>query len=525
MSALAKILSGPSLSEEEALARLATDMDKLGLEIRPKSTMMPAPPLPKQEVKHQPGASTVTPPQIPAPPPPPGANSPVQGTQPPPQPSGVFTQSRVKLSYSGTLPKVGSDKFELKDEKNLRDFAKNLNKHLPLESLLQRYVDFLSSPQDGKIKYYTVPEIKAKMSIFIPESALMVYDALVRDPNADLNSVFYTLSSKFGSYKKVDIVREQIENILNDTTTPVLDILGQMEVWYNSIIDMPISHVQEEAVYNAMKFLRKRLGAAFAQNVKLAKLAYDVRTLRDLILMISEEFASIIDEGADKELLSKIERNRFHSILTKAGEVEDLHASVKSIVEGFQDSQLNPPHPQLMHASAPPIPLRATNNYNNNGANHYNAAPRFQQHQPHQPQQYQQQHYPNTSPMNNFRPRPPATEQYKNQNCSVPGHSNHSNQDCRYQQTIPCNYSPNHNTHNASECQRRFDHAFGLTKTSGSRFRNNPPPQQFQQQQQQQQQPRDGKQYQQQRGGQQQQHQQQQQQQQQPQRGPPQKQN
>ena len=127
MSALAKILSGPSLSEDEALARLATDMDKLGLEIRPKSTMMPAPPLPKQEVKHQPGASTVTPPQVPAPTSLPGANSPVQGNPPPLATSGAFTQSRVKLSYSGTLPKVGSDTCEVKDEKNLRDFAKNLN--------------------------------------------------------------------------------------------------------------------------------------------------------------------------------------------------------------------------------------------------------------------------------------------------------------------------------------------------------------------------------------------------------------
>ena len=461
------------MSDSEAVAQLAMDMDRLGLTFAPQPTFKPDPQL----------ASAL--PSTPAPTKSPGVKSPVQGglygpvnTSPAAggsAQSGFQNQNSTRLKYSGKLPTVGTDVFDLKDMKALRDFSKNLNKRLPLESLLERYVDFLASPSETSgVKYYTSQEIKKHLGGLIPEEALIVYDALVRDPNVDLNCVFYTLASKFGAYKKVDSIREQVEMIMNDTTTPVLEVLGQLEILYNSIQGVPISSVQEEAMYSAMKFLKKRLGAGFAQQVKISRIAYEVKTIRDLILMVTEEFSSIIEEGADKDLLNKIEKSRFHSILSKANEVDELHQNIKSMVECMQSQ--TPPPPQFFHAMNGATPQRPAN-YPNNTANNYNnnnAYPTARQQPPRYPKE----------PANNFRPGPPPETMYKNKPCGVAGHTNHTNNNCRYQQQIPCNYSANHRNHNASDCRRIYDHVFGLTRSTGSKPDNN---------NQQQQQPQDGR--------------------------------
>ena len=336
LGAISKLLAGPTLNDSEALAQLSMDMDRLGLSLTPKGP-------------YKTDQQTAPPPAPPPPPPGPPlsmfdpAKTGLYGSNPIPYPLGGRTQgglptiAQAKLKYSGKLPKIGRDTFDSKETKALRDFSKNLNKRLPLESLLERYVDFLGTPnENNKVKHYTAHEIKKHLGVLIPEEALIVYDALVRDPQVDLNTVFYTLSSKFGSYKKADTIREKIESIMNDVTTPVLEVLGQFEILYNSVQGVPISSLQEEAMYSAMKYLKKRLGAGFAQQVKMSRIAYDVSTIRDLILMVTEEFSSVIEEGADKDLINKIKDNRLHSILSKASEVDEIHQNMKAMMDNFQ---------------------------------------------------------------------------------------------------------------------------------------------------------------------------------------------
>ena len=322
IASISKFLTGPGLGSQERLDLLSKELDGLGLAILPKNAGSANPsPSPVTGMKPDPvqssqagGIPTGAPRSSLAPAQPQGGIY----AQAPPAPGafaagGAQPQGMARLNYKGRLPVIGTDRFTGRDEKSLRDFCKNINRHLPLESILDRFVDFLSSPDaDGKVKHFTEAEIKQKLGCLLPESALVTYDALVRDTAVDLNAMWYTLCTRYGSYKKIDRIRENIEAIINDMSTPVMEILESLESQYNSVEDLPISKVQEEALYMAMRFLKRRLGAGFAQSVKMARLSYNVQSLRDLILLLAEEFAAIIKEGEEKDLQTRVEKAKFH---------------------------------------------------------------------------------------------------------------------------------------------------------------------------------------------------------------------
>lgn len=494
IATLTRFLTGSGLGPQERYDMLAKELNTLGLTIQPKGPGSGGVPLvPNPQIKPDPAVTS--PPhmaQTGIPGPVSGASSQIQGglyKAPAGFASGgIQTQSKSRLSYNGKLPMVGTDRFDAKDEKALRDFSKNLNRHLPLESILDRFVDFLSSPNpDGKVKHFTTAEIKQKLGCLLPESALVSYDALVRDPGADLNAMFYTLGTRYGAYKKIDRIRENIELIIDDMSTPVMNVLESLESQYNSIVDIPISKVQEEAIYMAMRFLKRRLGAGFAQSVKIAKLSYNVQSLRDLILLISEEFAAIIKEGEDKDVQTKAEKLRFHQILASADDLTNTVSGLKSHMDNFLNAV-----PLTHHCNA--IGTGITNNIPQPYANqqpqqqHQFTRPNNQQQTPiYQPlanqQQQQRQQFRNNNANNNFsRPQPPANLQYKNQPCSVPAHVAHTNGECQHQKATECNYAPNHANHSAADCRRTRDHTFGLTKNGGARFQPNTQTQQQPQQ-------------------------------------------
>ena len=314
------------------------------------------------------------------------------------------------------------EELDEKALKSFRDFKKDCGSKVSIEIVLE----FINSFLQSKKNIYSEKAIIDNLHSILPHEALQ-YLSSMKKQNRSLADIYEFLCFHMGTHKSREMIAEELYQ-LAESKDPPLKVLEQMAKLLN-LAGKDTETINTACINEARRFLKKTRGELIVAQIDAQMRIDDTNSFFDLFKIASQFFSHEL--GTNTKRMHEITAEATATgicLLTK--EIENLKNEIKDLrssqTHNINQTTSNPPIICYTCNKPGHISKQCFKNLKKPGQSSYNS-----------------------NNNNNIR-----TVAYYDDRCHIHTNSNHKNRDCRNQQSTPCSFNQNHNTHNSANCRR-----------------------------------------------------------------------